>query len=113
MTIHLCLSDSIVQYWCGDWDSGAFASVAVVVMIEAVRVAPAQIDGGFKGSLHHFRRDLSRWRCTMVRLSESERSELWDLREAGESQRAIARALDLIRSGFLGGSGVWNARQVR
>ena len=30
----------------------------------------------------------------MVRLSESERSELWDRWEAGESQRAIARALD-------------------
>ena len=30
----------------------------------------------------------------MVRLSESEQSELWDRWEAGESQRAIARALD-------------------
>ncbi len=30
----------------------------------------------------------------MERLSDSERSELWDLREAGESQRSIARALD-------------------
>ena len=30
----------------------------------------------------------------MVRLSELERSELWDRWEAGESQRAIARALD-------------------
>ena len=30
----------------------------------------------------------------MVRLSESERSELWDRWEAGESQRSIARALD-------------------
>ena len=30
----------------------------------------------------------------MVRMSESERSELWDLWEAGESQRSIARALD-------------------
>jgi len=30
----------------------------------------------------------------MVRMSESERSELWDRWEAGESQRSIARALD-------------------
>jgi len=30
----------------------------------------------------------------MVRLSESERNELWDRWEAGESQRSIARALD-------------------
>jgi IS30 family transposase len=32
----------------------------------------------------------------MERLSESERSELWDLWEAGESQRSIARALDRL-----------------
>ena len=30
----------------------------------------------------------------MVRMSDAERSELWDLWEAGESQRSIARALD-------------------
>ncbi len=30
----------------------------------------------------------------MERLSESERSELWDRWEAGESQRSIASALD-------------------
>ena len=30
----------------------------------------------------------------MVRMSDSERSELWDRWEAGESQRSIARALD-------------------
>ena len=30
----------------------------------------------------------------MERMSESERSELWDRWEAGESQRSIARALD-------------------
>jgi hypothetical protein len=30
----------------------------------------------------------------MVRMSGSERSELWDRWEAGESQRSIARALD-------------------
>jgi len=29
----------------------------------------------------------------MVRMSESERNELWDRWEAGESQRSIARAL--------------------
>jgi hypothetical protein len=29
----------------------------------------------------------------MVRMSESERSELWDLWEAGESQRSISRRL--------------------
>ena len=30
----------------------------------------------------------------MVRMSDAERNELWDLSEAGESQQSIARALD-------------------
>ena len=36
----------------------------------------------------------------MERLSDGERSVLWDLWEAGESQRAIARALDRARATF-------------
>ena len=44
--------------------------------------------GGFDGSLQHFGRDLSRWRCCMERLSVSERNELWDVWEAGESETA-------------------------
>jgi IS30 family transposase len=49
--------------------------------------------GGFDGSTQHLGRDLSRWRCGMRRLSESERSELWDRYEAGEPQRSISRQL--------------------
>ncbi len=45
----------------------------------------------FRWSLHHFRRELSRWRCTTVRMSVVEREELWDRYEAGESQRSISR----------------------
>ena len=40
-----------------------------------------------------FDESCSRWRCVMVRMSESEQNELWDRWEAGESQRSIARAL--------------------
>jgi DNA-binding CsgD family transcriptional regulator len=35
----------------------------------------------------------------MVRMSESEQSELWDRWEAGESQRLIARVLGLSARG--------------
>ena len=75
--------------------------------VQAVRTAgygewfprlPAHSSCDFRWSLHHFRRDLSRWRCTMERLSDGERSELWDWWEAGDSQRAIARTLDRSRS---------------
>ena len=49
----------------------------------------------FRGSLHHFRRELlSRFGGEVVgRFSESEKAELWDRFEAGESLRAISRQL--------------------
>ena len=43
--------------------------------------------------MQHLGETVSLWRCAMQRLSESERVELWDRWEAGESQRSIARAL--------------------
>jgi len=49
--------------------------------------------GGFRESLQHLERDLSRWRCAVERLSGVEREELWDRWEAGESQRSISRRL--------------------
>ena len=49
---------------------------------------------GFRRLFHHLRRELSCWMCTMGRLSGSQRNELWNVWEAGESQRSIARALE-------------------
>ena len=49
---------------------------------------------------------VSMWRCVLRRLSESEKSEIWDRFEAGESQRSISRRLDCppstIRTHLLG-----------
>ena len=46
------------------------------------------------------------WRCVLRRLSEAEKSEIWDRFEAGESQRSISRRLGrppaTIRTHLLG-----------
>ena len=46
------------------------------------------------------------WRCVLRRLSEAEKSEIWDRFEAGESQRSISRRLgrppSTIRTHLLG-----------
>ena len=46
------------------------------------------------------------WRCVLRRLSESEKSEIWDRFEGGESQRSISRRLkrppSTIRTHLLG-----------
>jgi len=46
------------------------------------------------------------WRCELRRLSEAEKSEIWDRFEAGESQRSISRRLGrppaTIRTHLLG-----------
>ena len=62
----------------------------------ASRRLPAHIGCDFWGLLHHFRRELllSRFGGVVVgRFSESEKAELWDRYEAGESLRSISRVL--------------------
>ena len=56
---------------------------------------PAHNGCDFRGSLHHFRRELlSRFGGEVERrFSESEKAELWDRFGAGESLRAISRQL--------------------
>ena len=60
-----------------------------------ITVVAAHMCCDFRGSLHHLRRELlSRFGGEVVgRFSESEKAELWDRFEAGESLRAISRAL--------------------
>ena len=57
---------------------------------------PAALAGDFRGSLQHLRRELECLYvevCVLRRLSEREKSEIWDRFEGGESLRSISPRL--------------------